>query len=191
MVSSGVQSRYRTDAGKACIDLRVQTAAQLFDGRDPAPFRERDLDDDAVEYLLGAADDLGKHRPFKVVVWVAEPSAELRAGTIEAAIRAHFDYALTRLARAGRQHTRRAELALLLGVVVLVAFLSLAELTKALPDGAARPILREGLVIFGWVAMWRPLELLLYDWWPMVAERRRLRRLRDAPIEVLEGAPPA
>ncbi|MCC6217487.1 MAG: hypothetical protein IT376_21700 [Polyangiaceae bacterium] len=186
-----MQSRYRLEGGRSCIDLHLQNASQLFDGRDPAPFRERDLDDDAVEYLLGAADDLGAHRPFKVVVWVAEPTPGLGPATLEAAMRAHFDYELTRLGRTVRQHTRRAELALLLGVGVLVAFLSLAELTQALPVGAARQILREGLVIFGWVAMWRPLELILYDWWPLVAQRRRLQRLRDAEITVLEGPPPA
>jgi hypothetical protein len=30
-------------------------------------------------------------------------------------------------------------------------------------------VLQESLVIGGWVAMWRPLEILLYDWWPILA----------------------
>jgi len=53
-----------------------------------------------------------------------------------------------------------------------------------------RQILREGLLITGWVAMWRPLEALLYDWWPLVQERRLRRRLREAPMEVRHGAEP-
>jgi hypothetical protein len=28
------------------------------------------------------------------------------------------------------------------------------------------------LVIGGWVAMWRPMEVFLYDWWPVRAEAR-------------------
>jgi len=45
-------ARYRVEDGRSWIDIRVAQSRQLFDGRDPAPFRERDLDDDAVEYLV-------------------------------------------------------------------------------------------------------------------------------------------
>jgi hypothetical protein len=36
-----------------------------------------------------------------------------------------------------------------------------------------RAIVDEGLPILGWVAMWRPMEILLYGWWPL-ARRRAL-----------------
>ena len=41
-------SRYRIEGDQICIDIRLRSARQLFDGRDPAPFRERDLDQNAV-----------------------------------------------------------------------------------------------------------------------------------------------
>ncbi len=65
---------------------------------------------------------------------------------------------------------------------MLVVFLTLAELTVSLPSGPPREILREGLVITGWAAMWRPLEVLLYDWWPLVDERRQVSRMLEAPV---------
>jgi len=34
--------------------------------------------------------------------------------------------------------------------------------------GSAFTIARESLKIVGRVAMWRPLQVLLYDWWPLV-----------------------
>jgi hypothetical protein len=46
----------------------------------------------------------------------------------------------------------------------------------------------EGLLILGTVAMWRPAEVLLYDWWPLARRRALLRRLAAIPIEV-RGAP--
>jgi hypothetical protein len=45
-------------------------------------------------------------------------------------------------------------------------------------------ILREGLIILGWVANWRPIEIFLYDWWPLVRKRRLLERLADATVIV-------
>lgn len=42
-------------------------------------------------------------------------------------------------------------------------------------------------MITGWVAMWRPLEVRLYDWWPMVRQRRLCARVLRARIAVEHG----
>jgi hypothetical protein len=81
--------------------------------------------------------------------------------------------------RRPREHVRRGQMILGVGLTVLVVFLTLAELAVSLPTGPLREILREGLVITGWVAMWRPLEVLLYDWWPLIDERQQVRRILD------------
>ena len=61
--------RYRVDAGAHCIDVRLTSIEQLFDNRDPAPFRSRDLDPDLLEYLVAAGEDLLAHGPLRVVLW--------------------------------------------------------------------------------------------------------------------------
>jgi len=72
------RTRYRVEGGRSCIDLKVRQSRQLFDTRDPAPFRERDLDADAVEYLLAAAQEIPRKRPLAVVVMVSdEPEPRL------------------------------------------------------------------------------------------------------------------
>jgi hypothetical protein len=45
-------------------------------------------------------------------------------------------------------------------------------------------VLRESLLVGGWVAMWRPIEIFLYDWWPVRAEARRYDRLAAMPVEI-------
>ena len=53
-----------------------------------------------------------------------------------------------------------------------------------LPKWALAQLFAEGIMIFGWVANWRPAEILLYEVW---AARRRLdlyRRLADAEVEL-------
>jgi len=44
---------------------------------------------------------------------------------------------------------------------------------------------RSGTSIGGWVAMWRPMELFLYDWWPIRAEARLADRLTAMPVRVV------
>ena len=177
--------RYRVEDGRMCIDIKVRHSGQIFDGRDPAPFRDRDLDEDAVDYLLAAAQEIPHSQPLKIVVTISEePEPRLALDVIVEAVRGHFSYKLDRVRRRLREHVRRGHMFLGVGLTVLVVFLTLAELTTSMPSGPLREILREGLVITGWVAMWRPLEVLLYDWWPMVDERRHISRILEAPVLV-------
>jgi hypothetical protein len=45
--------------------------------------------------------------------------------------------------------------------------------------------LRESLIIAGWVAMWRPIELYLYDWWPLKRKGKLYARLARMQVEVV------
>jgi hypothetical protein len=180
-------SRYRIENGEPCIDVRVSGVEQLFDNRDPAPFRERDLDPDLVEYLLAAGDDLAGQPAFRVVFWLARPC---QPGEVEAAVHAHFDYELDRLVRRRRRQRRTGQLALLLGTGIIIALMSLGQLVSTVIAGPVGVALREGLVISSWVVLWRPVEILIYDWIPVRRERRVLRRMLAAPIDVREGAGP-
>ena len=45
-------------------------------------------------------------------------------------------------------------------------------------------MLRESLLSGGWVAMWRPVEIFLYDWWPIRAEARLFDRLAAMPVRI-------
>lgn len=42
--------------------------------------------------------------------------------------------------------------------------------------------------IVGWVANWKPLEIFLYDWWPLTRRRDLYRRLARAEISISTDA---
>jgi hypothetical protein len=55
---------------------------------------------------------------------------------------------------------------------------------KFTPESLA-DIIREGFIIAGWVAMWRPLETYLYDWWPVRAEWHNLQQLARMKVRIV------
>jgi hypothetical protein len=61
---------------------------------------------------------------------------------------------------------------------------ALGDLIGGLSDGGFAALVREGLLIGGWVAMWRPLEVFLYDWWPILGEARLFDRLGRMPVRI-------
>jgi len=54
---------------------------------------------------------------------------------------------------------------------------------KYLPGILAR-FLDEGLIIAGWVALWYPLDALLYQHWPLKRERRLYQSVRDMELKL-------
>jgi hypothetical protein len=49
-------------------------------------------------------------------------------------------------------------------------------------------IARESLTIVGWVAMWRPLQIFLYDWWPLGRRIRVYKALQQAHVRVQQAS---
>jgi len=181
------QSRYRVEAGATCIDVRISRLEQIFDNRDPAPFRERDLDPELVEYLLGAGEDLASVDPIRIVFWLEMPC---RPREIEQAFHAHFEYALERLRRTRGARRRTGQVALVIGILLVIGLISLSQLVGASVPGSLGVGLKEGLVISSWVVLWRPVEILIYDWIPVRHERKIITRIFEAPIEVRSGNVP-
>jgi hypothetical protein len=175
----------------ATLQIRLGRTMQIFNTLDPYPFVERDLDPAAEDYLVAWAKELPDRRPLRIEVLVpAEEAGKLEALELPKALRAYF----TRRAEAAGQELgelfRTGRIALLIGIPILVICFTLAKiLNSAYDDEGFAAVAAEGLVIAGWVANWRPIEIFLYDWWPLMRRRRRFERLADAQVEVVR--PPA
>lgn len=48
-------------------DRKIDHATQLFDTLDPFPFHERDLDEEAAEFIVGWTRELPKTGPSRIV----------------------------------------------------------------------------------------------------------------------------
>lgn len=167
------------------IEIRVDEIAQLFHTLDPFPFREKDLDREAEEYIVGWARELPADRPFRLVVHFPDDQAQANlAQDLPEALGKYFagraaviQGDLNELFRIGRR-------SLAIGVAILIACLLAANLVSGfLADAPSRRIVQESFLILGWVANWRPLEIFLYDWWPIVRRRDLYRRLSTAAVE--------
>ncbi len=169
--------------GAAAIELRLDRLARLYNSLDPSPFREKELDAAVDDYIIGSAEDLGG-RPMRLVVMLSEPELNLTApADIVESIHNHFAWREQAEMRRLHSELRRGRRSLLIGLVFLVICLVAREILPLADEGAGR-ILREGLLIVGWVAMWGPLDVFLYGWWPIAAHRRMYDRLSKIEIEV-------
>ena len=168
------------------IEVRVREVAQLFNSLDPSPFHERDLDADAEEFIVGSARELDHHLPITIVVHLSDQQARVAAERgLELAFANFFCYRSDRIARSLRTLLRNGRRHLAIGLPILVLCLLASQLIGA--RFAPRPwgrVIEESLIILGWVANWKPLEIFLYDWWPIRRDLILYRRLAGARVEV-------
>ena len=171
----------RPDA--APIELRLSALGQLFNSLDPSPFHEKEIDQDAEDYIVGAADELPLHAPVALVVRL--PADQLAgASVVPDAVRNHFRYRVEVIRRRLGFLFREGRIALLIGLTFLSACIVARELFFAPASGTVSQMVAEGLLILGWVAMWRPLQIFLYDWWPVRHQVRLYDKLARMPVIV-------
>jgi hypothetical protein len=170
---------------KTAIMLRLHELAQLFNSMDPSPFVDRDLDADAEEYIVSWARELPAGKPLELVIQLALPASRDRTAGVEDAVRHYFATraAIKRLEFSALM--RRGRLSLLVGSAFLAACLLLGQLVATLGSNPVADFVREGLTIGGWVGLWRPLEIYLYDWWPLYEDRRRFDLLAQIKVRIV------
>lgn len=175
------------------IQIRVEKISQLFHTLDPFPFRERDLDREAEEFIVGWARELPKNRPIQIVIHLPASEADtLETSEIAGALNRYFTYRaeiisldLNELFRVGRR-------SLAIGLAVLAGCLIIGRaISGFFGPGQAGRFVEEGLIILGWVANWKPIEIFLYDWWPITQRRNLYRRLACATVDLQRGQAPA
>jgi hypothetical protein len=175
---------------RAVLELQVGEMRQLFNAMDPAPFRERDLDPQAVAYILDWGRETPAGRPLGLDVRLSrEPATAEQAGMLRDAVDAYFRQRAVATRRQLRRLFRVGRVSLLIGLAFLGCALMLGELVAGLVSKESySSIIKESFVIGGWVALWRPLEIFLYDWWPIRAEARLQDRLAEMDVRV-DGTP--
>ncbi|HEX2601928.1 MAG TPA: hypothetical protein VHL32_07405 [Gemmatimonadaceae bacterium] len=165
------------------IEVHVTDLRQLFNPIDPSPPREKDLDSRAEEFIVSWARASKRDAQLALLVEVDTPERPDEAATVRDAVHEFFRQRSLSASRRLSQLFRIGRTSLLIGIAFLAAAVMAAGLVdRSFGHTTAGALLRESMVIGGWVALWRPLEIFLYDWWPILAERKLYDRLSVMPV---------
>ena len=168
------------------IEVHIDELSQLFDSMDPSPFHKRDLDPKAAEYIASSAQDLPRRARIALVLYLDKKGGVHDEGRLVGdAVREHFARESEYTRRRLRRLLGRGWVSLAIGVAFLISAFVASTFVRRFASEPFAPILRESFLIGGWVAMWRPLELFLYDWWPIVGERRMYGRLSRMAVRIV------
>ncbi|MCA2666208.1 MAG: hypothetical protein IM486_21025 [Microcystis sp. M114S2] len=179
-----LQSYYREQEGTYLIEIKLNQLQQVFNSLDPSPFLDRDLDDNAENYIINSVDEFPLNTPLKLVFYLPSNEQNTARHLLPSALHNYFDYRQQGEQRKLRTIWRQGRISLLIGLSFLFVCLSLSELISRFGTDTFIHFLEEGLLISGWVALWRPLEIFLYEWWPVSHQQKIFAKLAYIPIEI-------
>jgi hypothetical protein len=163
------------------LELTLKSQSELLDGMAPSCFGGQILRHEIADYFLEQIAAIPRKKPIKLILYF--PEAEfVQADHIARVIKEYFESCRSIEQRRLHRVLRDGRVALLMGLVVLFIANGLAEGIRATSLRRLPIELANGLEIFGWVALWRPAELLLYEWIPVRSKKNQLARL--AAMEV-------
>jgi len=169
------------------IQLRLREASQLYNSMDPSPFHDKDLDKDAEEFIVSWAHEYALKEKIQLQIHLEKWPEQDPSAAIEESIHNYFSYRTKLNHLEFKRLLEQGRISLLIGLLFLAACLLISKLLPVTGPFAWASFLRESVTIIGWVAMWRPLEIYLYDWWPLYRRGAILQKLSKMQVKALAG----
>jgi len=173
--------RTHDELNEGPIQVRVAAVEQIFNPMDPSPLEERSLNQEVADWIEEWAEDFDKDHEITVEIYVADGRFAGREQAIINGLHNHFEYREWQSDRELRKLLREGRISLLIGICAIAGFNLLSKAIRSSTNPVIE-IIHDGLSVLGWVSMWKPMEIFLYEWWPIRRERRACRRLAEATV---------
>lgn len=171
-------------AGSATVSIHVRDQAQLYNSLDPSPFWDRDLDRDAATFIEEEFAEKRNARTWHLHVHVRE--GDVLREHLQQAIRGYYGRLAASARRELREHLRLGQWALIAGLAIFMLSMGVRQLLQNI--SSLPHIIDEGLIILAWLALWRPTEVLAFEWVPIHRKRRLYDRLAEIQVAIRSEA---
>lgn len=182
-------SRTEVKDGVCTIILVLTHVEQLFDTDVPVPSEYVALDSDVLDFF---ASTIRKHqkacRDFRLIVHLPERALRevepYMRTSVDLTLKGYFLAREKRIAERLHEHFQDAwkmfgfGFAFMLACTLLRTYLAPEEVHTLMSS------FREGLLVIGWVALWKPVEELLFNWWPLKRELASWHKLSKMEMKV-------
>lgn len=181
------------NSGSRDVTIALRDISELVVAPDFDPLAGQFETRSGVERILDHLRSLGGNGrigALRAHVVVDRPPAPEEVARVRAAVSglcAQRDKELAEQTATVRKDGTRALGKGVLFMLVCMLISALAREASSLHE-ILSSLISEGFVIAGWVALWHPTELLLYEWWPISRDRRLYELISKMDIKVEAAA---
>lgn len=177
---------YKKVNNTVVIGINVQSIHQVYNPLDPSPYPEKALAENIEDYITEVVRDFPLTTDLELVLYL--PAEELQgeaASGLEKTIQNHFRYKEARTRREMRDTFAGGRISLVIGISFLALTLLANLMIARKPDTVVNEVIRNSLLIIGWVAMWQPISIFFYSWRPFRQKLRIYQKISMMKVSVL------
>lgn len=179
-------NRYKKEGDRYIIEVVLDNPKHLFDRKDPSPLKGRDLNEDVAAYIINSLRELPMRDNVQLKIYFRETTEDPKFSpeNVAEAIRTFFIYEEYFHSMELKMRFKRGFQALFVGLTFLFLCILFPHLAKKGSNSLLWQYAQEGFNVLGWVSMWYPIHILLYEWWPIKAEKKIYHRASQMQVIV-------
>lgn len=166
------------------IEVTVPSPDVLFEWLDPITGAVRHLSEHVEDFIVHRAKETPSAR-YELLIRI---SVDIAPGTDAArlgeGVSRHFVHRSAEESGRIRRLVREGLRDLLIGLVFLFLCAAIALTAARVLPAPVGLFVEQGLLILGWVALWRPADLLLYEIRPVRLQRDLMEKLARAEVHI-------
>jgi len=169
--------RYRVEGNVVVIEMALQEPSDIYDDKDPSPLRMRDFKKEVEKYITDCIREIPHAKKLRVEFYFYEFSNEaMEKELLKKSYHDFFAFEIKIKRFELREKIKRGIKSLLIGSTFLFFCILISHLIKDHNDSIFKSFFLEGLNVLGWVSLWNPVQVFLYEIWPIVKERKIMER---------------
>lgn len=157
-----------------------------FNPHDPAPIYKRQLSHNFGLYIM---ENVALFKRYDVIFYKFKYANEIDKQYAEPmmyAIRRHFNELKEHKTKNFEKYKRRNITMLIASTLIVMLFHIVLPLVLTSDEGIGSAV-RNSLDIFSWVILWRPIDELVFNWNPHLAEINLFDKLATAELIIIEN----
>ena len=180
---------YKKVDNTVLIELQLEGILQIANPLDPSPYPEKTLERHIEEYITNAVRDFPLTSSLELVVYLPREDLQKEAAKkLDQTIQNHFRYKAAQTRREMKETFASGRISLAIGISFLALTLLANLMIAKKPDTVINEIIRNSLLIIGWVAMWQPISIFFYAWRPFRQKLKIYQKICAMKVSVLPSA---
>jgi hypothetical protein len=176
-----MNSKLQSKGVSIFLTVDSQTIGDYFNAHDPAPLYKRHLSHKFEQYIMSSVISAKRYSTIKYKFIYKTALDEQYTEPLILAIRNHFSEKIEIRKMEFEKFKRRGWFLLIISMGVMMAC-KLAESILKSNGFQVQSTISNGMDIFSWVILWRPIDTLIFNWNPYLKEICLLDKLKKAEV---------
>lgn len=166
------------------IEITVKSEADLYSDCNIINTSRKMLKESLEEHIFNIMKNHNINENIKLKVIIASKLGQDDCDLMKESIKKHFSYKEKETRLDLKQALKHWGINMLIGVLFLVLCLILVEVLEPFTYIKTLKIVKEGLLIVSWVALWEPITFILFNRRAMRRDINYYKKLSTIPIEI-------